>query len=176
MEKTDGSADAVTVHLEPWGEEDFWLLRLHNSPEMTAHLGGPESEEKLAERHRRYLALPAGRMYRAVSAADGRTVGAIGFWERAWRGGTVWETGWAISPAFQGRGLAARAASALVAEARAAGTHRYLHAYPSVDHAASNGVCRRAGFTLLGPVSFEYPKGNWITSNDWRLDLTAPAD
>ncbi|MEW2297265.1 GNAT family N-acetyltransferase [Streptomyces sp. NPDC006743] len=175
MEKTDGGTDKTAVRLEPWGEDDLWLLRLHNSPEMTAHLGGPESEEKLAERHRRYLELPAGRMYRVVSAADGATAGSIGFWERSWRGETVWETGWAISPAFQGRGLAARAASALVAQVRAVGTHPRLHAYPRVDHPASNGVCRRAGFTLLGEVEFEYPKGHWITSNDWCLDLTAPA-
>ena len=57
-------------------------------------------------------------------------------------------------------------------EARAAGEHRYLHAFPSVDHTASNSVCRRAGFTLLGQAEFEYPKGHWLTSNDWRFDLT----
>ncbi|WP_079189280.1 GNAT family N-acetyltransferase [Streptomyces kebangsaanensis] len=163
--------DANRVRLEPWGEDDLWLLRLHNSPEMTAHLGGPESEDQLAARHRRYLGLESGRMYRVVLADGGGTVGAIGFWEQAWRGGTVWETGWAVSPAFQGRGLAVRAARAVVAEARAAGGHRYLHAFPKVEHAASNAVCRRAGFTLLGPVDFEYPKGHPITSNDWRVDL-----
>jgi hypothetical protein len=40
-----------------------------------------------------------------------------------------------------------------------------------VAHGASNGVCRKAGFTLLGEVDFEYPKGTPIRSNDWRLDL-----
>ncbi len=74
-------------------------------------------------------------------------------------------------PQFQGRGLAARAAGAVVGAARVAGWHRYLHAFPSVDHHASNSVCRKAGFTLLGEVEFEYPKGHWITSNDWRVDL-----
>jgi hypothetical protein len=29
------------------------------------------------------------------------------------------------------------------------------------------------GFTLLGEVEFEFPPGNFATSNDWRLDLTA---
>lgn len=174
-DRADGAdgADGAVLRLEPWTEDDFWLLRLHNSPEMTAHLGGPESEEKLADRHRRYLELDSGRMYRAVLADSGQAVGVIGFWERQWRDAPVWETGWGISPAFQGRGLAVRAARAVVAEARAAGRHRYLHAYPSVDHAASNAVCRAAGFTLLGPVDFEYPKGHWITSNDWRFDLAS---
>ncbi|MER6979153.1 GNAT family N-acetyltransferase [Streptomyces carpinensis] len=166
-------AGGTAVRLEPWSEDDFWLLRLHNSPEMTAHLGGPESEEQLIARHRRYLEPASGRMYRVVLADGGETVGAIGFWERRWPDATVWETGWGVSPAFQGRGLAAPAARAVVAEARAAGRHRHLHAYPSVGHAASNAVCRRAGFTLLGPVNFEYPKGHWITSNDWRIDLAS---
>jgi RimJ/RimL family protein N-acetyltransferase len=62
----------------------------------------------------------------------------------------------------------------VVGRAAALGTRRHLHAYPSVDHPASNGVCRRAGFTLLGEVAFEYPKGHPITCNDWRVDLTAP--
>lgn len=76
-----------------------------------------------------------------------------------------------VLPEFQGRGFAAAAARAVVEEARAAGEHRYLHAFPSVDHLASNAVCRSAGFELLGTAEFEYPKGHWITSNDWRADL-----
>lgn len=70
-----------------------------------------------------------------------------------------------------GRGFAVRAARAVVEAARATRTHRYLHALPGVGHAASNAVCRRAGFELLGPVDFEYPKGTWTTSNDWRAAL-----
>src|SRR3954462_2241518 len=80
--------------------------------------------------------------------------------------------GRARGPARPGRGLAAQAARAVVTEARAAGEHRYLHTFPSVEHTASNSVCRRAGFTLLGQAEFEYPKGHWLTSNDWRFDLT----
>jgi RimJ/RimL family protein N-acetyltransferase len=159
----------------PWSEEDFWLLRRTNTPEMTDHLGGPETDEQLTARHRRYVQPAAGRMYRVELTGTGETVGSIGFWERAWRDGTVWETGWGILPPYQGRGLAAQAARALITAARTAGAHRYLHAFPSVDHPASNAVCRRAGFTLLGPVAFEYPKGHWITSHDWQLDLGEPA-
>ncbi|MGW5665592.1 GNAT family N-acetyltransferase [Streptomyces sp. NPDC003758] len=159
------------VRLEPWAEDDFWLLRRTNSPEMTEHLGGPETEERLAVRHRRYLAIEAGRMYRVTLADTGETVGSIGFWERSWRDATVWETGWGVLPEFQGQGLAARAARAVVEAARATGTHRYLHAFPRMDHPASNVVCRKAGFELLGHVDFEYPKGQWARSNDWRIDL-----
>ena len=166
------------VRLVPWAQGDHWLLRRSNSPEMTAHLGGPETEEQLADRHRRYLELSAGRMYRVTLAAGGETVGSIGHWEREWRGGTVWETGWGILPEFQGRGLAAQAARMLVDVVRqeaGRGGHRALHAFPEVDHAASNGVCRKAGFTLLGQADFEYPKGNPIRSNDWYVDLRRAA-
>ncbi|MEU5362634.1 GNAT family N-acetyltransferase [Streptomyces sp. NPDC005925] len=176
-ENTVRGAGGGPVRLVPYAEGDLWLLRRHNSPEMTEYLGGPETEEQLLARHRRYLGLAAGGMFRVVSVDGDETAGMIGFWEHAWRGGTVWETGWGIRPGFQGRGLAARAALALADAARATGRHRYLHAFPKVEHVASNGVCRRAGFTLLGQVMFEYPKGNPITSNDWRMDLaTGPAD
>ncbi|MCN9242190.1 GNAT family N-acetyltransferase [Streptomyces sp. RY43-2] len=162
---------APQVRLEPWAEGDFWLLRRTNSPEMTEHVGGPETEEQLVSRHQRYLTPEAGQMYRVTLADTGETVGSIGFWERVWQGATVWETGWGVLPEFQGRGLAAQAARAVTEAARAARTHRWLHAFPSTDHPASNAVCRKAGFRLLGPVRFEYPKGHWMESNDWRTDL-----
>lgn len=168
------------VELAAWSEGDFWLLERANTPEMTDHLGGPEGAEALAARHRRYQELASGGMFRVVAVdggeAAGQAVGSIGFWEREWRGGPVWETGWAVLPEFQGRGVAAAAARAVVGAARDTGTHRYLHAFPSVDHPASNAVCKRAGFAWLAEVAFEYPKGSWMTCNDWRFDLRdAPA-
>lgn len=117
--------------------------------------------------------MTAGEMLRVVLAGSGETVGSIGYWEREWQGGTVWETGWGVLPEFQGRGLAVAAAREVIEVAREAGTHRYLHAFPGVDHPASNAVCRKAGFELLGEAEFEYPKGNWMTSHDWRVDLQA---
>lgn len=164
---------APRVELVAWAEGDFWLLERKNSAEMTEHLGGPESAEQLVARHQRYVGMQVGGMFRVVLADSGESVGSIGYWEREWRGGTVWETGWGVLPEFQGRGLAAAAARAVTGVARTAGTHRYLHAFPGDDHPASNAVCRKAGFELLGPVDFEYPKGSWMTSNDWRIDLTA---
>ncbi|MEW2045906.1 GNAT family protein [Streptomyces sp. NPDC005476] len=168
--------DVEQVRLVPWAEGDFWLLRRSNSPAMTEQLGGPESEEKLLERHRRYVELSSGRMYRVTLADTRETVGSIGYWQRDWHGERVWETGWAVLPEFQGRGLAVAAARALVGVVRqreGRGGSPVLHAFPKAEHAASNGVCRRAGFTLAGQVDFEYPKGNPIRSNDWYVDLRA---
>ncbi|MDI9888217.1 GNAT family N-acetyltransferase [Streptomyces sp. HNM0645] len=167
------------LRIEPWSEGDFELLRALNAPELTEHLGGPEPEGGLAERHRRYVALSmdrsgAGRMYRVVLTAGGEPVGSIGFWEKTWRDGEVYETGWSILPGFQGRGIATAAALAVVAEARAEHRHRHLHAFPSVDNAPSNAVCRKAGFSLIGECDFEYPPGTPLRSNDWRLDLGGP--
>ena len=53
------------------------------------------------------------------------------------------------------------------------GKHRFVHAFPSVDNAPSNAICRKAGFTLLGERDFEYPPGHPLRSNDWRFDLSA---
>jgi RimJ/RimL family protein N-acetyltransferase len=93
------------VGLEPWDEGDLWLLRRTNAPEMTEHLGGPETEEQLVARHRRYVEMSGpGRMYRVVAAGAGGTVGSIGFWEREWRGEKVWETGWGCCRSSRGAG------------------------------------------------------------------------
>ncbi len=166
---------APPIVLRPWSDGDLALLRRTNSPEMTAFLGGPESEEKLAERHQRYLGIDGdrGRMYVVLVAATGEAAGSIGFWGRTWQDQEVYETGWGVLPEFQGRGIAAAAARAVVAAARQQRGRRWLHAFPKVAHAASNAVCRKAGFTLVGECAFEYPKGTMIRSNDWRTDLEA---
>ena len=75
-------------------------------------------------------------------------------------------------PAYQGRGIAAAATAAVVEQARADSRRRYVHAFPSVQNAASNAVCRKVGFTFMTEVDFEYPPGTLLRCNDWRLDLT----
>ncbi|GAA3897862.1 hypothetical protein GCM10022244_05230 [Streptomyces gulbargensis] len=168
--------DKGAVRLEPWSEDDAALLRVLNAPELTAHLGGPETEAELARRHRRYVDLSAdttgaGRMFRIVLLPQEGVAGSIGFWAREWRGTPVYETGWAVLPGFQGRGVATAATRAVVAEARAAGFRRQLHAFPSTGNAASNAVCNKVGFELLGECAFEYPPGRPMRCNNWRLDL-----
>jgi len=77
----------------------------------------------------------------------------------------------AAAPPFQGRGIATAAARAVAEHARAQHQHKHLHAFPAVDHPASNAICRKAGFTLLGDIDFEYPPGSIMRCNDWQLEL-----
>jgi RimJ/RimL family protein N-acetyltransferase len=171
------SKPRTAVRLEPWGKDDLPLLeKLMGDPAMTEHLGGPESPERIAERQARYEDVgdtSKGRMFKIVDEATGESVGSVGYWERDWRDQQVYETGWSVLPAFQGRGIAGAATGLVIDLARAEKKHRFLHAFPSVDNAASNAICRKLSFTLLEAREFEYPPGNVMRCNDWRLDLFA---
>ena len=164
------------IRLEPWGHGDLPLLRrLMGDPEMTKHLGGPESEEKIAERQGRYeAAADSGTtwVFKVVDDVTDEAVGSVAYWEREWRGGDVWEIGWSVLPEHQRRGIAGRATAQALDHARGRGRHRFVHAYPSVDNAPSNAICRKLGFELLGETEFEYPKGSFMRCNDWRFDLS----
>jgi RimJ/RimL family protein N-acetyltransferase len=144
-------------------------------PVMTEHLGGPETPEQIAARHERLQGLAdsgKGRWFKIVDETSGEDAGSVGYWERTWHGEQVYEIGWSVLPAFQGRGVAGAGTALAIAMARSDGKHRFMHAFPSVDNGPSNGICGKLGFTLLGAEDFEYPKGRFSPSNDWRLDLT----
>lgn len=168
-----GRADRAGIRIEPWGKGDLSLLQaLLADPVMMEHLGGPESQEKIAERQAR-REQPGSRQYKIVEAATGKGVGWVGYWERDWQSEQVYEIGWSVLPAFQGRGIAGSATLDAIAIARSERMRQYLHAFPSVENGPSNAICRKLGFTLLGPCAFEYPKGSSMQCNDWRLDLFA---
>ena len=165
------------VRIEPWDEGDLPLLeRLMGDPAMTEHLGGPESPEKIVERHGRYQKAKPGsiEMFKIVDE-NGVSVGSVGYWERPVGEDTVYETGWSVLPEHQGRGFASKGTALLVERLREKGRHRYLYAYPSEDNHPSNAICRKLGFELTGVTEYEYPKGsgNIMRCNDWRLDLSA---
>lgn len=151
------------------------LRRLLGDPGTMAHLGGAETPMQIEHRHERYLGMTddaSGRML-VVETAEGVAAGSVGHWDRDWRGGTVWETGWMLLPEHRGRGLAVAAVTELMGRLRTLGSRRFVHAFPAVDNAASNAICAKAGFELLEALDFEYPKGHWMRCNDWRLDLEA---
>jgi RimJ/RimL family protein N-acetyltransferase len=165
----------AAVHLARWSAADHALLTaLNGDPAQMAHVGGAESAAKIAERQARYEADPG--QFKVVDDATGAGAGWVGFWAREWRGEPIYEIGWSVLPAFQGRGVASAATALAIAAARAADERprprpRAIHAFPGVDNAASNAVCRGAGFTLVeADMSFEYPPGTIMVCNDWRLE------
>ncbi|MFI2027733.1 GNAT family N-acetyltransferase [Streptomyces buecherae] len=166
------------VRLLPWADDDLWLLRRRNTPEMTAHLGGPEPEAALLARHRRWTAMSAatpheGRVFR-VEDRTGDTVGTVSFVPKEHDGEPIFEVGWGVLPEHQRRGWATASVRALLARLAALPpAHRRpaAHAFPRVTNTASNAVCRAAGFTLLGEAVHEYPPGHHHPSYDWRHTL-----
>ncbi len=167
----------------PWTEDDLALLIRLNEPEMMEHLGGPETALQVLRRQERYVGIArtgtfrdSDAEYRAfvfkvVLEPEGAGVGSVNFWDREWKGEQVYEMGWSGVHEFQGRGIASTAVARAVEVARATMRRPAVHAFPSVDNAASNAVCRKVGFALLGDVRFEYPKGHWMQCSDWRLAL-----
>src|SRR6266571_9103338 len=145
----------LTVFLRLYSENDCGLLeKLLGDPKMTMHLGGPESAEKLSERHRKFTAMskdPSAGCVFVITVGDERTpAGTVGFWEREWKGEEAWETGYSVLPEFQGQGIATTATRLIVERVSGFGKYRYLYAFPSLDNPASNAICRKSGFALLG--------------------------
>ncbi|MFJ2506041.1 GNAT family N-acetyltransferase [Microbacterium sp. NPDC087592] len=163
-----------SLRLRLWSENDLELLHAANTPAMTAHLNGPETEEQVVERQTRYLRLVASgeaRMF-VIEDAEGASLGSIGYWRMDWRDEPALETGWFVRPEAQGRGVASKALALLIDDARAhRGGRRFLAAFPGVDNPASNSVCRRNGFALVGTFTEAF-RGAELTVNEWMLDLT----
>lgn len=163
------------IGLRPYGEGDLGLLQATlGDPEMTVYLGGPESAEKLRQRHERYLALRDSewdRMFVILAGEQQLPAGTIGYWEHEHQGEADWETGWSVLPAFQRQGIATEATRAIIERLRADGRRRFLYAFPTLENLASNAICRKAGFSLEGVSDYEYPKGYPIQCNIWRVDL-----
>jgi RimJ/RimL family protein N-acetyltransferase len=162
------------VWLERWQVEDLPVLERSNTPEMTVFLGGPESDKQIVTRHAKFLHLwetGEARMFRIRSSSATEPVGSVGYWKKRWRDHAVYETGWSVHTAHQGRDIAARALAECLRFAAANGDRSHVFAFPRPENSASNSLCRRAGFILAGEADFEYPKGHPIRVNEWMFDL-----
>jgi RimJ/RimL family protein N-acetyltransferase len=161
------------ILLLPWSEDDLPLiLKLLADPNVMAHLGGPETLEQIERRNKRYSHLSEDgidHMFKIVLSPNAEPVGKIGYWKKSWRDQPVYEMGWMVLPAYQGRGIATKAGEAVVAMLRQEKQFPYIHAFPSVSNPASNAICRKLGFSFIEECEFEYPPGHSMTVNDWRL-------
>jgi len=170
----------IHVAIRPYSEGDLPLLgRTLGDPRMMTNLGGPESAEKLLERHKRFVAMSTdssvGCVFVITVGLEKASAGTVGYWQRDWDGQKVWETGWSVLPEFQGQGIATAATRLIVGLLAKLRNRRYLFAFPSVNNHASNAICRRVGFTLLREADFEYPRGSgsFMRCNVWQLDVFA---
>jgi RimJ/RimL family protein N-acetyltransferase len=166
--------NAPHVKIEPWSDADLDLLHLINAPVMMEHLGGPETEEQILTRHKRYLEIGGrgtGRMFSIVLLPEFETVGSVGYWDSMWKKESVYEIGWSVLPSYQGRGIATAAVAEAIINARIEQKHGIIHAFPSIDNPASNAVCRKLNFSLMNECEFEYPPGNIMQCNNWRLEI-----
>ncbi len=162
--------DETILEIKTWVEKDLALLFQLNEPEMMKHLGGPESAEQIERRHKRYLEIGnKGCMFSMVLPEAG-AVGSVGYWQTV-RNDEVYEIGWSVLSSFQGRGLASQAVRALIAIIKDERKYSSIHAFPSVHNAASNAICRKLDFKLLGECEFEYPPGSFMLCNDWCMKL-----
>lgn len=175
---TPGRLGETQVHLVPWGPGDLPLLeRLLGDPRMMTHLGGPESPETIRARQTRYEAIEEvgdaskARTLKIVDSISVEGIGWVGYWQSNWRDAAVYEMGWSVLPSFQGRGVASAAASQALELARSAAQQRYMFAFPAFDNFASNAICRKLGFELLGECQYEYPPGKLMRGNEWRMEL-----
>lgn len=177
-EPSDGRVRATVVQLRPWGPGDLVVLERSNAPDMMDYLGGPETAEKLADRHTRYLRYwQTGEacMFRINTDESPGGVGVIGFWQTTWKDREVYEAGWSVETRHQGKGIAARALDSLLEFAggcaSAPGGRSLLVAFPRTDNARSNALCERAGLRWECEDDFEYPKGHPIWVNAWVARL-----
>ncbi|RKN46369.1 GNAT family N-acetyltransferase [Micromonospora endolithica] len=149
-------------------------VRMRCDPVMMAELGGPLPEEGMAAKVRRDVdSAAAGDEWIKMivpDAADPAVVaGTVTIWAYEHDGEPVSEIGWMVLPEFQGRGLGKRAVRALLEQARDENRWGRVHAYPGVTNAASNGICRTLGFTLVGEQDFPFA-GHVLRVNHWAID------
>ena len=138
---------------------------------VMAELGGPVARDEIPAIHQRRVATTeADPWYFVIVTDDDEPAGALGIWETEHHGATVHETGWMLARAFHGRGLASAALALLLDRARAEPRFEQVHAWPGVSNPASNALCRKFGFELLGEEDGDY-RGAKFRVNHWVLAL-----
>lgn len=156
-------------------------VRMRCDPVMMAELGGPLPREGIEAKVRYDVAeAESGRAWILMIVPDetdaGRVAGSVVLWSNVEHGEPFSEIGWMVLPEFQGRGLGKAAARAVLERARDEDRWGVVHAFPGVGNAASNGICRSLGFTLVGERDILFADRP-LRANHWQInpgtDLTA---
>jgi RimJ/RimL family protein N-acetyltransferase len=144
---------------------------METDPVVMAELGGPVPREEIPAIHRRRLdGVATYPWWLVVVTDDGESAGTIGLWETQHDGSVIHETGWMLLTAFHGRGLGSAALGLLLERARAGPRFEQLHAFPGVSNPASDALCRKFGFELLGEEDDSYRDAT-LRVNHWVLTL-----
>jgi len=166
------SNEKPMIQLRSWNTNDLSLLFLLNTADMTVHLGGPETAEKVKSRHQRYLNIgDSGKVFCIIKYPEQFSVGSICYWSSIHNGEYIFEIGWGILPPYQGLEIATIAATLAIEEAKRENKHPYMHAFLSILNEASNAICKKLDFEFISECDFEYPKGSYMKCNNWRLKL-----
>ncbi|MEU0406857.1 GNAT family N-acetyltransferase [Streptomyces griseorubiginosus] len=148
-------------------------VRMRCDPAMMADLGGPLPREGMADKVRRdaeEAAADQSWLKMIVPDPDRPEVvaGSLALWSHDPGDGPLSEIGWMVLPEFQGRGLAKRAARALIDKAWEEGRWGDIHAFPATGNGPSNGICRSLGFRLVGEVDMPFAD-RLLRSNHWTI-------
>ncbi len=148
------------------------FLNIYQDPVMMAHLGGPLSTELAKERFQKWLGIWSGShigpcvvRYRGQS----ETIATVGIFPSEIEGEWVFEIGWSVLTAHQGKGIAFEAAKALDDYATQQLGVKVLTAFPNVTNTASNRICEKLGMRRVKSV--QYPFGETVLDMVyWRRD------
>jgi RimJ/RimL family protein N-acetyltransferase len=142
-------------------------IRMRCDPVMMAELGGPLPREGMERKVRSDVeSVAADTAWVKMIVADGVVAGTVSLWTDA---EAFSETGWMVLPEHQGRGYGKWAVRTLLEQARDAGRWGLVHAFPGVTNAASNGICRSVGFTLVEERDVRFAD-RVLRSNHWVID------
>jgi RimJ/RimL family protein N-acetyltransferase len=157
------------MELVPYTDADYWLTEaLETDPVVMGELGGPWPREDIPGIHRRRMdAIRNGTWwFTMVPDPEMPPVGHLGIFHSDWQGQRISEAGWAVLPAYQGRGYASAALELLLDRAAADGRWGTIHAMPGVTNGPSNALCRKFGFRLVGEETVDY-RGRPLRCNHW---------
>ena len=134
------------------GDVDAYV-RMRCDPAMMNELGGPQRRETIdakvrkdvesVERDQAWICMIVPDASRPEAVA-----GSVVLWSHS--DDAISEIGWMVLPEFQNRGIAKAATKALLVRARDDGRWGLIHAFPGVNNAPSNALCRSLGFQLVG--------------------------
>ena len=141
-------------------EADEWLtVALETDARVMAELGGAWTEEQARATHARRLRTvreTGSWWFKIVRQPDGAAVGSIVLWDSEWAGAPVSEAGWMVLPEHQGKGFASAGVRLLLERATRSDRWGDIHASPGASNGASNAICRKASFELIGDGEVDY--------------------